>query len=364
MPKTKSRYNTTSGSYETRLAAAQSFNKGDRIRHKITGKQGLVQEINLGFALPEVWVQFESDNEILVPASCNPLQLELMNSEFNQEKIPSVPELEEAEAIPLAAVEVLEELTQQEADDRHRLEVKVERAFYEAALALRELHDRKLYRSTHSRFDHYCRERFGFSQQNADLLIRAARVIDNLKVTTIGCNFLPTSERQVRPLTKLGPDEQREVWQQAVEQAGNKVPSGRIVKSLVVERLKEKPLFPAADFCRIGDVFILTRLEGNESRYNRCPCTAVELKNFTVEVDVYDATLLVKPENLKPIDSPDARRQLPQTLKRIKRLRNVGLLDRGAYNVLEDLGQQIYLTDLEEKLLTFLEKEYGIESRP
>ncbi len=91
---------------------------------------------------------------------------------------------------------------------------------------------------------------------------------------------------------------------------------------------------------------------------------AVELKNFTVEVEVYDTTLSVKPENLKPIDSPDVRRQLPTTLKRIKRVRNVGLLDRGAYYVLESLGRQTYLTDFEDKLLSFLEKEHGIESEP
>ncbi len=100
-------------------------------------------------------------------------------------------------------VEVVEELSPDEAADRQRLEMKVERAFYEAAVALQELQDRKLYRSTHSRVDHSCRDRFGFSQQNADLLIRAARVIDNLKFATNGCNFLPASERQVRPLTKL-----------------------------------------------------------------------------------------------------------------------------------------------------------------
>jgi hypothetical protein len=35
--------------------------------------------------------------------------------------------------------------------------------------------------------------------------------------------ILPTNERQVRPLTRLEPDKQREVWQQAVEAAGGRV---------------------------------------------------------------------------------------------------------------------------------------------
>jgi len=178
-----------------------------------------------------------------------------------------------------------------------------------------------------------------------------------------GRQILPTSERQVRALINLEPDQQRQIWQQAVEAAGSKVPSGRIVKG-IVERLKEKPLIRASDFCSTGDVFILLRLEGAERKYNGYWAIASDINDFTLGVDVHDATILVKPENLKPIDEPDVRRQLPQTLKRIRRLRNVGLLDRSAYNVLEDLGRQVYLTELEEKLLTFLEKEYGIDSTP
>ncbi|MEH2287297.1 hypothetical protein [Nostoc sp.] len=38
------------------------------------------------------------------------------------------------------------------------------------------------------------------------------------------------NEWQVRPLTKLDPDNQPEAWQQAVESVNRKVPSHRIVK--------------------------------------------------------------------------------------------------------------------------------------
>jgi len=256
-------------------------------------------------------------------------------------------------------VEVVEELSPEEEADRQRLELKVERAFYDAALALKELHDRKLHRSTHSRFDHYCRDRFGFSQQNADLLIRAAKVIDNLRVTTNGCNFLPTSERQVRPITKLEPDEQRFVWEEAVKAAGGKLPSGRIVKG-IVERLKEKQLSPATDFYNVGDIFTLKGLSAVERKYNGCWAIAIVVNEFTLEVEVYDTVLTVKPDDLNRIDSSDERRQLPVILKRIKCLRQCRLLDRSAYVILESLGKQTYLTDLEEKLLDLLEKYYGI----
>lgn len=132
-------------------------------------------------------------------------------------------------------------------------------------------------------------------------------------------------------------------------------------KQGIVERLKEKPLVLAKDFCKPGDAFILKELVEEERKHNGCWARASDVKEITVVVEVHDGTLTVKPENLQPIDEPDARRQLPQLLKRIKRLRNVGLLDRAAYNVLEDLGRHTYLTEVEEKLLCCLEEHYKLD---
>lgn len=268
-------------------------------------------------------------------------------------------------------VEVIEELTPDEERERHRLELKVERAFYEAGCALRELRDLRLYRSTHKTFEEYCGDRFGFARRRPYQLIDAVSVVDNLctnsshsdwdeNLCTICTQILPTNEGQVRPLTKLQPEEQRSCWQKAVDLADGKVPTGKIVKG-VVERMREKPLYKASDFCEVGDVFTLTRLEGSERKYNGYPCFAIELKHFTINVDVYDTTLAVKPENLKKIDSPDVYRQLPVTLQRIRQLRNKEQVDRGEEAVLAHLGRQMYLTDFEEKLLSFLEQEHGIK---
>jgi len=112
MPKTKLRHNSTSDTKEARLAAAESFTKGDLVRHRVIGKQAVFQEINLGFALPEVWVQFESDSEVLVPTSCNPLDLELLDRALQpDEKTSAMSELSEPEATSVTTVEVLEELS-------------------------------------------------------------------------------------------------------------------------------------------------------------------------------------------------------------------------------------------------------------
>jgi hypothetical protein len=70
--------------------------------------------------------------------------------------------------VEVAQVEVFEDLTYDEERARHRLELRVERAFYEAGKALAELRDRRLYRSTHKTFETYCRDRFRFTRHSAN----------------------------------------------------------------------------------------------------------------------------------------------------------------------------------------------------
>lgn len=257
--------------------------------------------------------------------------------------------------------EVIEALTDEEAADRHRLELKVEKAFYQAAFALRELHERKLYRSTHSRFDHYCRDRFGFSQQNADLLIRAAEVIDNLKVTTIGCNFLPTSERQVRPLTKLNPDEQRQIWEEAVTEAGGRVPSGRIVKS-IVERLQERNTTPPPISFQEGDVVLIRGLGiGNPQlrKYDGQWSIVIAVNEYTVTLAVDGLDVPVKPQFLEAVDPKDGA-EIKAVYERITRLQQEEI------DPIEDAGLKVLLrltcfTPKQMMWLEWIENSYGIE---
>ncbi|WP_256874979.1 hypothetical protein [Nostoc sp. C052] len=93
----------------------------------------------------------------------------------------------------------------------------MERAFFEAGKALAQLHDRRLYRSTHKTFEEYCRDRFGHSRRQSYLLMDAAVVFDNLvEICDQIDHKLPTAEGQVRPMTKLKPQEQQEVWRQVL----------------------------------------------------------------------------------------------------------------------------------------------------
>ncbi|WP_392534224.1 hypothetical protein [Nostoc sp. C117] len=127
--------------------------------------------------------------------------------------------------ITVSAVEV-EELSDEEQRDRLHLERRVERAVFEAGKALAELRDRRLYRSMHSTFQEYCKDRFGFERRHPYRLIEAWAVFDNLMkmcpnwtqneddpdiVNSEQRQILPTSEGQVRSMTKLEPREQQEV---------------------------------------------------------------------------------------------------------------------------------------------------------
>jgi hypothetical protein len=133
----------------------------------------------------------------------------------------------------------------------------------EAVKALKELRDKKLYRSTHQTFEDYVVGRFGMQRAHAYRLINAAVVIENS--SPIG-DILPMNESQCREIAKLPSfEQQRKAWRQTLVGTDGKMPTTKQVKD-IVERLKEKPLIKASDFCTVGDAFILTRLEGSERK--------------------------------------------------------------------------------------------------
>lgn len=284
------------------------------------------------------------------------------------------------------AVEIMvtEDLTPEEERDRLFLERKVERAFYEAGKALKELRDRRLYRSTHKTFEEYCEARFGFKRRHPYRLIEAAEVVDNLisgtqfegeldetqmcpngtqtesgtEMCPNGTQILPTSERQVRPLTPLEPDQQRHAWQMAVGEAGGNAPSGRLVKDIVA-RIRERRQVPNP--YRVGDVCTLLVKENPELRgKGGCWCIVKEVHNFSCTVQAWDGQYQVKIEHLKELSySPNQRQEMEKISDRLVRLYSPELAGT-ARAILASLGKldRPYLIPLEEKLLAVLEAEY------
>ncbi|MBE9001531.1 hypothetical protein IQ274_25775 [Nostoc sp. LEGE 12447] len=310
--------------------------------------------------------------------------------------------------ITVTAVEV-PELTEQEISDRLHLERKVERAFFEAGKALAQLRDRRLYRSTHRTFEEYCRDRFGYTHRRVNYLIAGSVVFDNIvtgtncsqneevdetgtncsqngEVDEMGTNcsqneevdemrtncsqneevdktrpnlsrILPTNEGQVRPLAKLEPQQQVKVWQRAVQEAGGKVPSARIVTD-VVQKIMERTRIP--NTYQLGEVCQILAKDNPELR-GKGGCWAIVsvVNNFSCSVRVWDGEYAVGLQHLKSYDYlPSECEQMQVICDRISRVYSRGL-EESVQKFLESLGKlnRAYLTALEEKLLKVLESE-------
>ncbi|MHC5762546.1 hypothetical protein [Nostoc sp.] len=264
--------------------------------------------------------------------------------------------------ITVTAVEI-QELSEEEQSDRLHLEQKIERAFYEAGKALMELCDRKLYRSTHGTFEEYCRDRFGYSRRQPYLLMEAAVVFDNL---TAKCDpldhILPTNERQVRPMTKLEPHQQQQVWQLSVQEASGKVPTGRIVKD-VVQRIMETTQVP--NTYQIGEICQIIAQDNPELRgKGGCWGIVIQVNDFTCTVKLWNGEYTIGLKHLKSYNySPSECQQVQQISDRISKIYS-SAMEESVQRFLEALGKlnRPYLTALEEKLLNVLESGIGIRT--
>lgn len=274
-----------------------------------------------------------------------------------------------SDAANTIAIFATEELTEEEERDRLHLERQVERAFYEAGKALRQLRERRLYRSSHKTFEEYCLSRFGYTRMSAAYKIAAVTVIDNLstnglqnaEMSTNGLQILPTNERQVRPLVPLEPGVQCTAWQQAVEAAGGKVPSGRIVKN-IVDKIRERTKLPNP--YRLGEVCQILPKDNPELKgKSGCWGIVTHVGNYSCTITTWEGEYTVKIENLKSLECIDAECEYMQQLcQRLVRLHQVGNLDAAVGWLLAGLGkrQQPFLTPLQEKLLAIVEEECGL----
>jgi hypothetical protein len=90
--------------------------------------------------------------------------------------------------------------------------------FCKIGCALKEICDKRLYREISDTFEKFCREHLGISRAYAYKQISAAKVINNLKKMSPNGD-IPINEAQVRPLSKLEPNEQKLAWQYAIDKA-------------------------------------------------------------------------------------------------------------------------------------------------
>lgn len=103
-------------------------------------------------------------------------------------------------------------------------------SFLEVGADLLAIRDKRLYRATHKTFEAFARETFQISRRRAYQLIDAADVASNVN----NCSQIqPSSESQIRPLTKLEPQQQSAAWEKAVESAGGETPTAKQVAAAV-----------------------------------------------------------------------------------------------------------------------------------
>jgi len=100
--------------------------------------------------------------------------------------------------------------------------------------ALFTIRERRLYREKFKSFKAYCNEKWVMSKQQAIRLINGSQVVANLAphgALCTTCEIQPINEAQVRPLTVLEPDQQCEVWEEAVRSADGKVTSKHVANT-------------------------------------------------------------------------------------------------------------------------------------
>lgn len=138
-----------------------------------------------------------------------------------------------------------------ESHELERCEVVIKQGlqtFIEVGQALMTIKEKRLYRIGFKTFEDYCVERWSISRPRAFQLIEAANVISGLSTIV---DILPKTESQVRPLTSLEPEIQKEVWTEVVKTHGDNITAAK-VQTVVddwkpvnqeIKDIKSEPMF-------------------------------------------------------------------------------------------------------------------------
>ena len=282
--------------------------------------------------------------------------------------------MEPEEYPSLKVRQIPETLSEAESKELLRLERKVERAFHEAGAALFELREKRLYRDRYRNFEDYCQDRFGYSRRKIDYLIAGAQVysdLENMRTRT-NCSHLPlpTRESQTRSLIGLDCAERWKSWYGAVEEAGGKIPTAKIltetVQRLYPKQNKKTPK-PIPNPWRVGDVAILSKKSRQDpSLKGKQGCWAIveEVLDFSCNVRLWDGIYQVKPNYLE--DTPYSEGQQKQMRLLCDRMGKIPLdpekTSPAVLGFLAGLGKlnRYWLTDLEEAMLKTIEGQSDV----
>ena len=106
-----------------------------------------------------------------------------------------------------------------ESHELERCEVVIKqglKTFIEVGEALFIIRDKRLYRREFNTFEDYCQQKWSLGKRYVNYMISASETISNLGTIV---PILPKNETQIRPLTSLEPEIQKEVWNEVVKQS-------------------------------------------------------------------------------------------------------------------------------------------------
>lgn len=118
------------------------------------------------------------------------------------------------------------------------------RSFIAVGTTLLKIRKERLYHPEYRTFDEYCRKRWGWSRIHAHRQIQAADI--GAKLLPRGNALdgekadIPETEKQIRPLAQLPPEQRQAAWDAAVKYAPNGKPTARQVAA-VVREMKPQP---------------------------------------------------------------------------------------------------------------------------
>ena len=112
--------------------------------------------------------------------------------------------------------------------------------FIKVGEALMAIRQSKLYRKDYRNFEDYCQKRWGMVVQQARRLMRACQTVQHLQELQKQNPWvlLPESERQIRALTRLSPQDQQQLWQNLM--VNDTLPTGKQVEAEVNDFLQQQ----------------------------------------------------------------------------------------------------------------------------
>ena len=250
-------------------------------------------------------------------------------------------------------------LSEEEQQERERLEKQIVDSFYQAGVALRELRDRKLFRSTHRTFEEYARDILGFSRIRLYQLMGAAQVYENIRENVNApLTSLPTTEYQCRPLVKLSEREQVRAWKLAVKESGEKAPTSNMVKQAVLEvqqraTKREPNPFAVGDIARI-------RVKDNPGLAGQGGHLAVvkEVRSSSCILETALGERLVHPQHLEPAGlKAEVEDETRQLVRRLAKLHEQCPDEALVVHLLKFYATEARLTANEEEVLEVLERQ-------